>query len=164
MVVMLVAAGSDGSLGDPLVDTKLLMPYLAFGHPQIVQEVHMASRSVTWQHISLASIIRQEFHPVGLVHSSAGGICIVSSMWSCPCPGGRCGGACQRVCSSWCKVIIRVWSWSWSWQYLLIIVVVVAVSHVCACAYLLSRLVVTLRSSVTTRGCPSDTLDPTYLL
>ena len=37
-------------------------------------------------------------------------------------------------------------------------------SLVCACAYLLSRLVVTLRSSVTTRGCPSDTLDPTYLL
>ena len=34
----------------------------------------------------------------------------------------------------------------------------------CACAYLLSRLVVTLRSSVTTRGCPSDTLDPTIVL
>ena len=32
------------------------------------------------------------------------------------------------------------------------------------CAYLLSRLVVTLRSSVTTRGCPSDTLDPTIVL
>ena len=66
-----------------------------------------------------------------------------------------CPSACGLV--MWCHLVVlagissSVW-WQWNGMFS------------CACAYLLSRLVVTLRSSVTTRGCPSDTLDPTIVL
>ena len=90
-----------------------------------------------------------------------------------PCAAG--GILSARVCWSSCLVWVRLVcrssrghgqhcpagnhvNQSWEWQVCLV------QSHVRVCAYLLSRLVVTLRSSVTTRGCTTYTLDPTIVL
>ena len=70
LVVMLVAAGSDGSSADPLVVSRFLMPYLAFGHPQIVCLLgHMGKSLLDWLlvvHGKHEGVLGQQARLVGL--------------------------------------------------------------------------------------------------
>ena len=182
LVVMLVAAGSDGSLGDPLVDTKLLMPYLAFGHPQVVlvvkhhgpgvvERIHFKvimavgqAGSSAW-HLGASRLLppivvvgQPSSYPVGPCGPGSSTSASVHMAWR-HCLVCRSGHRVVSGAGGLCAVVLSVWSCGHVWcggggRRV----------FSCACVCVPVKPTRNHYRVVVTRGCTTYTLDPTIVL